>query len=477
LAQVYFLRLYLIPLTCSDAAMRSFILASSISGTACASMWYSLPGERDLTDYVYDDYVKEFAKGYEAEEHTSRKQIFESNLERIREHNSNPAKTWFMNVNEFADWSNEEFRAKRLGAIPDLDKSMFLGEFQASNIEDLPASVDWRTKKGVMTPVKDQGGCGSCWAFSTVQTLESHLAIATGEDAPILSPQQIVSCAPNPKDCGGTGGCSGSIQTLGFNYTETAGITTEADYPYRGETGTCQQNKIKAVAKNTGYIKLKVNDYATLVSAVATKGPIAISLAAASFGMYGGGVLTECDCVQDHAVQLVGYGVDSSLGDYWLVRNSWGSGWGEKGYIRIKRFGDGKEPTCIDKKPSDGEACKGDTKPRTYAGLCGIMGSSSYPTGMKKLAPTPGPSLGPSPGPSRGPAPTPGCKDTEDSSYCGVVKSQGFCSTPGSAKSRCQKTCGCCDASPPGYCGSSVATAGWVGVGGAGIWNGPSVVV
>jgi len=345
-----------------------------------------MDGERDFTGYTYTDYLIEFPKNYNVAEQAEREAIFNANLEKIREHNSNPSKSYFLNVNEFADWTNEEFRAKRMGHRPELDQREFVGEFEATNIQDLPDSVDWREKSGVVTPVKDQGGCGSCWAFSTVETLESHLAIATGEAAPKLSPQQIVSCSPNPDDCGGTGGCQGSIQTLGFNYTETAGITTESSYPYRGTTGTCQQSKIKPVAKNDGYIKLKVNDYASLVSAVATKGPVAISLAAGSFGwqLYGGGVLTSCDCDMDHAVQLVGYGTDNSK-DYWLVRNSWGGGWGEKGYIRIQRFGNGKEPTCTDKTPQDGEACKGDTKPRTYAGLCGIMGSSSIPTGMKKV--------------------------------------------------------------------------------------------
>merc|ERR1712000_247418 len=108
--------------------------------------------------------------------------------------------------------------------------------------EALPDRKDWRETSGVVSAVKNQGGCGSCWAFSAIETFESHLAIATGSAAPLLSAQQIVSCSPNPDDCGGTGGCQGSIQTLAFNYTKTAGITTEADYPYRGSTGTCQQS-------------------------------------------------------------------------------------------------------------------------------------------------------------------------------------------------------------------------------------------
>merc|ERR1712100_840630 len=164
--------------------------------------------------------------------------------------------------------------------------------------------------------------------------------------------------------------------------------------------GTCDQSKIKPCAQNDGELKLKVNDYATLMDTVANKGPVAISLAAQSLQMYGGGILSSCDCDMDHAVQLVGYGSDKGT-LYWLGRNSWGGMWGEQGYVRIKRFGEGKEPTCVDKTPQDGEACKGDTKPRTYGGFCGLMGSSSIPTGVKKVgdcpaAPSPGP--GPSPG-------------------------------------------------------------------------------
>jgi len=107
-------------------------------------------------------------------------------------------------------------------------------------------------------------------------------------------------------------------------------------------------------------------------------------VAATAFSSYGGGILDRGDCVMNHAVQLVGYGTDSDT-DYWLVRNSWGAGWGEKGYIRVKRFGEGKEPTCIDRAPQDGEACGSDNTPRTYAGMVAILGSSTYPTGVKKV--------------------------------------------------------------------------------------------
>merc|ERR1712187_925093 len=235
----------------------------------------------------------------------------------------------------------------------------------------------------------NQGACGGCWAFSAAETLESHLAIATGKPAPKLSTQQIISCTPNPKHCGGTGGCQGATQPLAFNYTESAGITTDEAYPFRGGTGTCDPSKIKPVAKVGGFKLLPSNNYTALMTAVATKGPIAISVAAGGLGwqLYGGGIMKQGlfnkGFVIDHAVQLVGYGEENNV-MYWLVRNSWGN-WGEKGYIRIQRFGEGKEPCGLDKTPRDGMACAGDTKPVKWCGLCGILSSSSYPTGLQPV--------------------------------------------------------------------------------------------
>lgn len=350
-----------------------------------------LPGERDWSKYTYEQYAIDFNKVDSNGISNERKSIFNFNLRLILEHNAKEEKTWHAGPNEFTDWTNQEFRAFRTGSRPDL-RAIRLGVEHVAPNGPLPDSMDWRTKSTpsggqVVTPVKNQGGCGSCWAFSATETLESHYSIATGEAAPVLSPQQIVSCSPNPDHCGGTGGCSGSTQPLAFNYTETAGITTETNYPYRGSTGTCQTAKIKPVAQNTGYVQLPTNNYTDLITAVATKGPIAISVAAGGIGwqLYFGGIMSGSNNFDmDHAVQLVGYGTENGK-DYWLVRNSWG-GWGEKGYIRLQRFGEGKEPCGTDKTPQDGDACAGDTKPRTYCGECGILSSSSYPTGVKKAA-------------------------------------------------------------------------------------------
>jgi len=345
-------------------------------------------GERDFAGYSYADYCAEYGKNAVP----NREAIFNKNLAMVQQHNADSTKTWFATVNEFTDWTLDEFRAQRTGHRPHPQENVI---DVGIKLADLPDSVDWRSKESVVTAVKNQGSCGSCWAFSATETLESHYAIATGETAPVLSPQQIVSCAPNPQHCGGTGGCKGSTQPLAFNYT-VDGITTETHYPYQGVTGTCQEGKISPVVKNSGYVQLPVNDYTALMTAVATKGPIAISVAAGGLGwqVYGGGVYSDsgaihpflCNFDMDHAVQLVGYGTDASSNKmFWLVRNSWGSGWGEKGYIRIERHGEGNEPCGMDNTPQDGNACEGDTTPRKYCGLCGILSSSSFPTGMEKV--------------------------------------------------------------------------------------------
>jgi cathepsin L len=355
-----------------------------------------LPGEHDWSSYTYEQYVKDIVT-FRGENSVSeeRRAIFNANLRLILEHNANPEKTWHAGPNEFTDWTNEEFRSFRTGSRPDL-RALRLGAEHVSVTEAIPDALDWREKKTttggrVVTPVKNQGGCGSCWAFSATETFESGYALATGEAAPILSPQQIVSCSPNPDHCGGTGGCQGSTQPLAFNYTETAGLTTEESYPYEGVTGTCQTSKITAVVgKNSGYVQLPTNNYTDLINAVATKGPISISVAAGGMGwqIYFGGIMSGSkNFDMDHAVQLVGYGTDNGK-DYWLVRNSWGAGLGEHGYIRLQRFGEGKEPCGTDSTPGDGDACAGDTKPRTYCGECGVLSSSSYPTGITKASST-----------------------------------------------------------------------------------------
>jgi len=339
--------------------------------------------------YTFDEYLVDFRKSYPESQMDYRRNIFNRHLDIIRRHNANNTHSYYLHVNDFTDMHPEEFRRStkgfHRGAHAKLQGVEPRGAAPVNYdfLKTLPESMDWRDK-GVVTPVKNQGGCGSCWAFSSAETLESHLAIATGK-LMTLSEQQLVSCAPNPDECGGTGGCQGSTQPLAFKYVQGTGITTEDDYPYQGSTGTCDKSSIKPVADITGQVDLPTNNYTALMEAIGTVGPVAISVDAGTLGwqLYGGGVMKgKCGSDIDHAVQLVGYGSDNG-DDYWLVRNSWGSGWGEQGYIRLAR--DPEAGCQTDKSPQDGFGCKGGPSSIEVCGICGILSASSYPLGVHLL--------------------------------------------------------------------------------------------
>jgi len=215
-------------------------------------------------------------------ENLLRKREFEINLKKINSVNSNPKMTWKAGVNYLTDSLPHERKAL-LGYNRDLGffKSRKNFSISKDNIYHLPDSIDWRDHNAV-TAVKDQGGCGSCWAFSAIEVLESHIAIQTGQLL-TLSPQQLVSCVQNPDQCGGTGGCEGATQWLGFAYAKSAGLTTETSWPYTGRDDECDTSLIQQVATIEDYVRLPTNDYNSLMTAVATVGPVSISLAANFF--------------------------------------------------------------------------------------------------------------------------------------------------------------------------------------------------
>lgn len=262
-------------------------------------------------------------------------------------------------------------------------------DFTLKAVSDLPASVDWR-EKDVVTAVKDQGHCGSCWAFASTATLESHVALASGLLFD-LSVQQITSCAPNPDMCGGTGGCSGATAEIAFDYVaSTPGILEEYQYGYQSYYAAnvaCNLPSGPAVAAINGYVQLPQNNYTALMNAVATVGPIAISVDASSWGSYESGVYAGCNMASpdiNHAVVLVGYGEENGL-PYWLVRNSWSPSWGEEGYIKVLRSADDEAQCGTDVTPEHGTACADDLSPVKVCGQCGILYDSAYPTGARAL--------------------------------------------------------------------------------------------
>jgi cathepsin L len=351
-------------------------------GVVAARNW------EDVQDYTWEQYKVDFKKVFlNSQAERVHRITFYHNLERIRKHNSEE-QSYKMGINQFTDNSQDELKAY-MGY--DHTMALKMRESQVSEVYqhgvalgDLPESVDWRMK-GIITPVKNQGGCGSCWAFGSTESIESYVAINTGALL-VMSPQFFVDCAPNPNDCGGTGGCGGSIPELAFNYTAmSGGQTLESLYPYTGQDGTCNSG-VKRVATVTGYVKLPSNNYTAIMGAVATVGPLAINVAAMPWQLYSSGVFTGCpqppqDVDIDHVVQLVGYGTDSVGGDYWLVRNSWGTGWGEAGYIRVQRMSSNMQFCSSDSEPSDGTGCTGGPSQVNVCGSCGLWYDVSYPTG------------------------------------------------------------------------------------------------
>jgi len=243
--------------------------------------------------------------------------------------------------------------------------------------------VDWRMKN-VVTAVKDQGQCGSCWTFGTAETIESHYAIKHG-NLPVLSEQQILDCTPNPQQCGGTGGCSGGTPELAYDkIKQLGGLSSEWTYPYTSYFGqnfpTCSFNatKTRAVAVIDDYVVLPSNEEQPILDALSYNGPVVIAIDASNFSSYEGGIFSACSGATNvdlnHAVVITGYGTDNGT-DYWTVRNSWSPLWGEDGYIRIQRTND-----CgMDNTPLDGVGCAGGPSPVKVCGPCGLFFDVSYP--------------------------------------------------------------------------------------------------
>jgi len=205
------------------------------------------------------------------------------------------------------------------------------------NVEDVPESIDWRTK-GLVTAVKDQGQCGSCWAFSAIGSLEGQHMRSTGT-LTSLSEQNLVDCARLDV----SHGCEGGLMDDAFTYIKNNnGIDTEASYPYHARDQKCMFKTSNVGATDTGYTDIPEGDEEALKKAVATVGPIAVAIDAghSSFQMYQAGVYDEPECSTtdlDHGVLVVGYGTDPEGGDYWIVKNSWGTRWGSEGYILMSR--------------------------------------------------------------------------------------------------------------------------------------------
>jgi C1A family cysteine protease len=259
-----------------------------------------------------------------------RYEIFKANVDLINEHNADPAKTFTMGVNKFADMTRHEFAQHMLGTkMPAPAKGVARDVFHAKEGVKLPTSFDWRPL-GAVTVVKDQEQCGSCWAFSACAAVEgAYITAKKGTNATSFAPQELVDCDKVDS------GCNGGLMDNAFTYIETNGICNWNDYKYTGVDGTCKKT-CTPVTKVSKYTDIAKTD-AALAQALQGQ-PIAIAVDAEPWQFYTGGVFTKtCGTTLDHGVLLVGYGVDAKAGNYWIIKNSWGASWGEAGYIRLAR--------------------------------------------------------------------------------------------------------------------------------------------
>jgi len=307
------------------------VVFASLIATAAAGDWDAGNAARDWADYKMF-----FGKVYNGDDaDDAHRASFESNIAFIKEQNAKGENLKF-GPNQFTDLNQEEFKASAgFGFIP-ADDFMGSTPILGNHIhqgETLAAAVDWE-QQGSVTAVKDQGQCGSCWSFSTTGGLEGAWKNAAGS-LTSMSEQQFMDCSTQNM------GCNGGNVGLALTYAEGASVATDASYSYSAVQGSCKSSYSAAIPNGgvTGYSRVggffstSVND---MKSALA-KGPVSVAIQAdqRSFQMYSSGILSaDCGSQLDHAVLVVGYGTEDGQ-EYWRIKNSWASSWGDHGYIRM----------------------------------------------------------------------------------------------------------------------------------------------
>ena len=289
--------------------MRKELLVASLVSIAILAAYY---GTHPARSDAFDEWKGQFGISWAPEEEAYRRLIFEKNILKIEEHNRDATHTYQMGVNQFTIYTTEEFAERFLTPMP------MVGFPQGDDTMIEIGDVDWTTK-GKVSRVKNQGQCGSCWAFSATGVMESS-ALFAGKTVD-LSEQQLVDCS-RPQ---GNQGCNGGWPSNALKYVQAKGITTESAYAYVAKDQTCKTDG--------GAFKISGQKSFSSCSGLSTQinnSPISVTVDATNWSTYKSGVFNNCKASINHAVLLVG-----AIGGNWKIKNSWGTSWGEGGYIRL----------------------------------------------------------------------------------------------------------------------------------------------
>eukprot|EP00416_Gambierdiscus_australes_P002859 CAMPEP_0171132718 /NCGR_PEP_ID=MMETSP0766_2-20121228/125044_1 /TAXON_ID=439317 /ORGANISM="Gambierdiscus australes, Strain CAWD 149" /LENGTH=416 /DNA_ID=CAMNT_0011596067 /DNA_START=20 /DNA_END=1270 /DNA_ORIENTATION=+ len=377
-------------------------------------------GEGVMTFHEFKGkYGRTYVEG--TEEHTQREALFTRRAAAVASHNCKEGLSWKAGINHLSDWTDTEFSGLlgfQGGASPRAtaratDSGVLT--FWSEDVQrSLPESFDWGRLASISS-VRDQGACGSCWAFAAETVLRAHTEIRFGEHQN-YSVGQIIACTPNPRKCGGDGGCSGATVELAYDYALHQDLLPESMFPYQAAGGkhSCPQGlqlaslsarrargvvtadgrevHMRVAGKEgigrgvrmIGWTKFPENRQAEMVRALVNDGPLAIAVAAGQkWVSYMAGVLSARECEKfliSHAVVLFGYGISSFKSQkFWHIKNSWGQDWGERGNVRLQRFDDEEVVCGWDKQPQIGTGCKGGPREVWVCGSCGILYDTSMP--------------------------------------------------------------------------------------------------